>query len=148
MDKRDIPGKFLPFRYYLVKGLLFCTHHIIVLGPNSLNSDFLKREIQMSIQRWYTETIPSIIMVIEPNLAKEWLKNIEKVRLPFINLLLKWCPQLSYSEANNINNIQHLLKQRSRRGLIGDLLSIKNPFQTIRAILAQEIKFTRYFSKS
>jgi len=138
-DRDRIRSKFSAWRSRVSLHLLDCTHVFLVLGRHVLGGQVVRREIQMSVQRWHTEVLPAVICVAEPDVVQQ-LRDDPTIP-PELRFILDWCPRLTYEEAADPAVVEHLLRQRRRQGLFRDWLTLLTPLSTMRRTLTAEEAF-------
>lgn len=135
LDRCQVPGKFASWRTRVADGILNCTHLFIVLGPHLREAHVMHSEIRTALQRWNTELEPSVVCVIDPEVALTL--GAEKLSSE-LQYLLHEAPKITYAEAVRPDIVAHLLRQRTRQGLLQDWLTLLWPANRLRRFLDME----------
>jgi len=125
LDQRHITSRFAAFRSAVSSELLRSTHVIFIIGPHFRKGEVVQREVATTLQRWYVEVLPTVICVVEPEVASALLKSDDLS--PTLQLLLTWCPCLSVEEATNPTLLGRIIAQRRRQGLWRDWCTLFAP---------------------
>ena len=120
LDKRHIPSGFVGWRSHVALELSRATHVLLIITPNITRGKVIAKEIRAIMHRWYFEVLPSVICVVEPDVAK-MLREDKTVPLE-LRFLLAWCPNITFTEAQNAPVLERLIRQRRRNGRFNDWL--------------------------
>ena len=124
-DKEDIRDSFSSYRSLLGFALLTCTHLLVVIGRNYSKGTVVTRELQLSLQRWNSETTPAVICIVEQETAEELLHD---PKIPsHLRFILKWCPQMTAAQATDPGFLKAIIQQRRRQGILRDLATLVTP---------------------
>jgi hypothetical protein len=118
LDKRNITSNFVGWRSHVAYELSKATHVLLIISESIMHGKVIAKEIHTIMQRWYYETLPAVICVVEPEVAL-MLKRDTSVPLA-LRFLLAWCPNISFSEAQDCEVLRNLIHQRRRNGRIKD----------------------------
>ena len=136
MDHRNLGSSFAAWRSRVSMALAECTHVFLVLGPSTTRARGLMRELRMSLQRWHTELFPSLMCVVDPQVAAALCNDPEATEE--LRLALAWCPRLGYADASDPGQVRDLLIQRRRQGLLRDLQATLFPRKTLEQVLLRQ----------
>jgi hypothetical protein len=113
------------FRRPLAGAIAECTHVFLVISPGIVSGDFVLREIEMAMSRWLLEMLPSIVCVVEPDVAARLLAD-PAVPLA-VRFLLTFCPQMTFAESVEPALVRYVLELTRREGKWHDWLALLSP---------------------
>jgi len=113
------------FRPELAAHLGPCTHFFLVVSLETLNGGVVLREIETAMERWPKEKLPTMICVVEPEVANEMRRN-SKVPLA-IRFLLTFAPQMTPAEVAQPALVRYIVEFTRREGKLYDWLPFLSP---------------------
>jgi hypothetical protein len=132
-DTRAIQDPFAAWREHISLALLHCTHFFLVVSPGIKNGQVVLREIETVVQRWYTEMLPSVTCVVNPDNVRE-LHDDPQMPLQ-VRFLLTCCPQMTFLEAENPKRVRYIIEHTRRQGKWNDWLTLLSPMAARYRIL-------------
>lgn len=135
LDKRHIPSGFVGWRSHVALELSRATHVLLIITPNIARGKFIAQEIRAIMHRWYFEVLPSVICVVERDVAKMLMED-KTVPLE-LRFLLAWCPNLTFTEAQDAQVLDRLIRQRRRNGRFKDWLVLLGGRSSERRAVAE-----------
>ncbi len=125
IDSKGIDSRFGMFRIFLTRAIARATHVFFIFTPEVLAGRVVQGEIEIALHRWWDESSPAIICVVEPDVAESLRANPEvPVNLRY---LLNFCPQLSFEEAAQPAIVHYLVALTRRPGRMWDWLFLLSP---------------------
>lgn len=129
LDKRNKAAGRDSFRQSLAMNLSKSTHFFLVVSPNIALGHTVIREIDMAMMRWTFEMTPTIICVVDPDLAEGFRID---TRIPLtLRFLLTFCPQMTPAEAADPALVRYIVEVTRREGKLHDWLPLLSPGTTV-----------------